>query len=164
MARGRCAFVSKLELRDRQGKAAKKGSAGTAESEEFDQDNLQEGVVSWEGIGCPCFCQGNSYQSWALVLRTLSTSTMWKVLVSSDCHIGTCRSALSVVRSLAMRGANGSWARGVKGGAGVVVGGAGDVEELRPATNITGANWARSSIGYEFMVAVRQWSRRWRKA
>jgi hypothetical protein len=87
-------------------------------------------------------------------LRTFSTNTTWKVLAFSDCHIDTCRSAPSVVRSLAMRDANGSWARGVEGDAGVVGGDAGDVEGLRPATNITGANWARSSIGYEFMVAV----------
>ena len=67
-----------------------------------------------------------------------------------------------MVRSLAMRDVNGSWARAVEGVAGLVggdvgvVGGdVGDVGGLRPATNITGANWARSSMGYEFMVAVR---------
>ena len=31
-------------------------------------------------------------------------------------------------------------------------GGTDEVGGLSPATNITGANWARSSIGYEFMV------------
>ena len=60
-----------------------------------------------------------------------------------------------------MRDANGSWARAVErvaelvgGDVGVIGGDAGDVGGLRPATNITGANWARSSIGYEFMVAI----------
>lgn len=33
-------------------------------------------------------------------------------------------------------------------------GGADEVGVLSPATNITGANWARSSIGYEFMVVA----------
>lgn len=66
-----------------------------------------------------------------------------------------------MVRSLATRDANGSWAREVEGNTafvgavGDMGGDAGDVGELRPATNITGANWARSSIGYEFMVAER---------
>ena len=155
MGRGKCASVSRLELRDRREKAVRKASGETMENGEFDQGGLQEGAVSWEGIGRPCFCQGNSYQGRALDLRTLSTSTTWKVLVSSNCHIDTCRSALNVVRNLTMRGANGSWARGVEEGAGVVAEGAGDVGGLRPATNITGANWARSSMGYEFMVAVR---------
>ena len=41
------------------------------------------------------------------------------------------------------------------GDVGVMGGGAGDVGGLRPATNITGASWARSSMGYEFMVATR---------
>jgi hypothetical protein len=53
-----------------------------------------------------------------------------------------------------MRGAKGSWDRGVEEDAVVVAGGADDVGGLRPATNITGASWARSSMGYEFMVAV----------
>jgi hypothetical protein len=67
-----------------------------------------------------------------------------------------------VVRNLEIRDANGSWARGVEGDVGLVGGDAGvaggdggDVGGLRPATNITGANWAKSSRGYEFMVAVR---------
>ena len=97
-----------------------------------------------------------------LDLPTLSTNTTWKVLPFSDCQIDTWRSVLSVVRNLATRDANGSWARGVEGdvglmggNVGVAGGDAGDVGELRPATNITGANWARSSRGYEFMVAVR---------
>ena len=62
-----------------------------------------------------------------------------------------------------IRDTNGSWARGVEadtglmgGDAGVTGGDAGDVGGLRPATNITGANWARSSIGYEFMFAARR--------
>jgi hypothetical protein len=47
------------------------------------------------------------------------------------------------------------------GDTGVTDGDAGDAGGLRPATNITGANWARSSIGYEFMLAAGCWSRRW---
>ena len=61
-----------------------------------------------------------------------------------------------------MRDANGSWGRGVEGDArlmggdvGLVGGDVDDFGGLRPATNITGANWAKSSRGYEFMVAVR---------
>ena len=93
-------------------------------------------------------------------LRTLSTNTTWKVLTFSDCHTDTWRSALRVVRNLATRDANGSWACGVEGDVGLIGGNveggdAGDVGELRPATNITGANWAKSSRGYEFMAAVR---------
>jgi len=41
------------------------------------------------------------------------------------------------------------------GDTGVTGGDAGNVGGLRPATNITGANWARSSIGYEFMLGAR---------
>ena len=41
------------------------------------------------------------------------------------------------------------------GDVGDVGGDASDVGGLRPATNITGASWARSSRGYEFMVAAR---------
>jgi len=61
-----------------------------------------------------------------------------------------------------MRDANWSWARkfvedtGLVGGdAGVVDADVGDVGGLRPATNITGASWAKSSIGYEFIAVVR---------
>ena len=70
---------------------------------------------------------------------------------------------LNVARNLVIRDTNGSWARGVEadtglmgGDAGVTGGDAGDGGGLRPATNITGANWARSSIGYEFMLAARR--------
>ena len=40
------------------------------------------------------------------------------------------------------------------GDTGVTGGDAGGAGGLRPATNITGANWARSSIGYEFMLGA----------
>ena len=122
----------------------------------FDQGNLQEDAVSWEGTGRPCFCQVNSYRRCALDPRTLSTKTIWKALVFSDCHIDTCRSAPSVVRSLVMRDANGSWARGIEVDVGAGGGDVGGGGRLRPATNITGASWARSSMGYEFMVAMSQ--------
>ena len=135
--------------------------AGTMVNEAFDRGGRPEGAVFWEGTGRPCFCQGNSYRRWRLGLRTLSTNTTWKVLAFSDCHIDTWRSVPSVVRNLATSDANGSWARGIEGdvglmagkGAGVEGGDAGDVGGLRPATNITGASCARSSRGYEFMVA-----------
>ena len=46
MGRGRCAFVSRPELRDRRDKAVKKGLAVITVNEGFDQCNLQEGAVS----------------------------------------------------------------------------------------------------------------------
>ena len=67
-----------------------------------------------------------------------------------------------MVRNLVTRDTNGSWTRGVEGDVrlmggdvGDIGGDVGDVGGLRPATNITGANWARSSRGYEFIVTAR---------
>jgi hypothetical protein len=91
---------------------------------------------------------------------SLSTRNTWNDLAFSGCHIATLRWAKSASRSLRVRIVKASWGCFMGGGDVPWDGtsGSGELDDTdesggsRPATNITGANWTRSSGAYEFMA------------
>src|SRR6202030_3831784 len=94
-------------------------------------------------------------------LTSLSTKTAWNVLALSSCQTAVLRQERRASRSREQREANGSWGWAwtvrARGGceAGCVAMAAGSGAAWpRPATNMTGASCASSSMGYEFIPRV----------